>query len=60
MTNHYFHLVKSSPSMIMTSRRHMRLPIIANSGAKFNMFKFLDTLQVVLGDNKKSLSSYPW
>jgi len=38
----------------------MRLPIIANSGAKFNMFKFLDTLQVVLGDNKTSLSSYPW
>jgi hypothetical protein len=62
VTNHYLHLVKSTPSL--ASRHSMRYPILADSGANHHMFRdieFFKTLtpasgNAILGDGKTSLS----
>jgi hypothetical protein len=64
LTNHYLHLVKTSPSMLVTSRHKMKFPIITDSGANYHVFKdreFFESLhpasgQVILGDGKTALS----
>jgi hypothetical protein len=60
----YLHLVKSQPNHLAVSCHDMQFPVIADSGANYNMFcdeEFFETLYpasgtVVLGDEKTTLS----
>jgi hypothetical protein len=61
VSNHYLHLVKSSPKE--KARHDVKFPIITDSGSNYHMFKelvFFDSLVpatgwVILGDGKTSL-----